>query len=377
MFMKGVLAIAMAASLPVDAEAATATRENGGTLADGRKTEAIVLKNTKGVSARILAFGATLQGLTAPDRRGHFEDIVLGLPDAGAYEAKQPFFGVTVGRYANRIAGGKFTLDGTTYSLPLNDKVNSLHGGGKGFDVQLWTVESVKSGPVASVTLSLVSPEGDSGYPGELHSKVVYSLDEAGNLTIAFSATTTRPTIVNMTNHALFNLAGQGGSASAMDHILTIPASRYTPVNAALIPTGELRNVAGTAFDFRSGRKISLSLRKGEDSQLVIGRGYDHNFVIDAGLTAKPKLVARLVDPASGRAVDVLSTEPGVQLYTGNFIDGTVLGKNKRIYRMGDGVALEPQKFPDTPNQPAFGSARVEPGKPYSHTMVYRLSVMK
>lgn len=375
--MKGFLAVAMVTLLSTGGIAATAKREDGGTLADGRRTEAIVLKNSRGVSVRVLAFGATLQSLTAPDRKGCFADIVLGLPDAPAYEAKQTFFGVTVGRYANRIAGGKFTLDGTTYSLPLNDKTNSLHGGGKGFDVQLWTVESIESGPTASVTLTLVSPDGDAGYPGELHSKVVYSLDEVGNLTIAFSATTTRPTIVNMTNHALFNLAGQGGPHDAMDHVLTIPASRYTPVNDALIPTGELRSVADTPFDFRAGREIGLSLRDGRDAQLVIGRGYDHNFVIDAGLTTEPKLVARLEDPASGRVLDVLSTEPGVQLYTGNFIDGTVLGKDQSIYRMGDGIALEPQKFPDTPNQPAFGSARIEPGKPYLHTMIYRVSVKK
>ncbi|WP_427967901.1 aldose epimerase family protein [Altererythrobacter sp.] len=375
--MKGLLAAALVTLVSTGASAATAEREDGGTLADGRKTDAIVLKNSEGITARILAFGATLQSLKAPDRQGCFADVVLGLPDAPAYEAKQTFLGVTVGRYANRIAGGKFTLDGTTYSLPLNDKTNSLHGGGKGFDSQLWTVESVKSGPVASVTLSLVSPDGDAGYPGELHSKVVYSLDEAGNLAISFSATTTKPTIVNMTNHALFNLAGQGGPRDAMDHVLTIPASRYTPVNDALIPTGELRSVEGTPFDFRAGRTIGRSLRDGHDPQLVIGRGYDHNFVIDTGLTAKPKLVARLEDPGSGRVVEVLSTEPGVQLYTGNFLDGTVLGKGQSIYRMGDGIALEPQKFPDTPNQPAFGSARVEPGKPYSHTMIYRVSVSK
>ncbi|WJT00988.1 aldose epimerase family protein [Novosphingobium humi] len=365
------------AILASGAHAATARREDGGKLADGRAVEAVTLANGHGVSARILAYGATLQKFIAPDRQGKSADIVIGLPDAGAYEARQSFFGVTVGRYANRIAGGKFTLDGQTYQLPLNDKVNSLHGGGKGFDRQLWKVESVTSGKTASVVLRHISPDGDSGYPGTLDATVTYSLDETGNLTIAFAAKTDKPTIVNMTNHALFNLAGEGGARDAMDEVLTISASHYTPVNAALIPTGELRAVAGTPFDFRKGRVVGQSLRDGRDPQLVIARGYDHNFAIDAGLTKAPKLLARLADKSSGRVLEVLSTEPGVQFYTGNFIDGTMLGKNGHIYRMGDGIALEPQKFPDTPNQPAFGSARIDAQHPYAHTMVYRVSVAK
>ncbi|WCT79845.1 aldose epimerase family protein [Novosphingobium humi] len=365
------------AILAPGAHAATARREDGGKLADGRAVEAVTLANGHGVSARILAYGATLQKFIAPDRQGKSADIVIGLPDAGAYEARQSFFGVTVGRYANRIAGGKFTLDGQTYQLPLNDKVNSLHGGGKGFDRQLWKVESVTSGKTASVVLRHISPDGDSGYPGTLDATVTYSLDETGNLTIAFAAKTDKPTIVNMTNHALFNLAGEGGARDAMDEVLTISASHYTPVNAALIPTGELRAVAGTPFDFRKGRVVGQSLRDGRDPQLVIARGYDHNFAIDAGLTKAPKLLARLADKSSGRVLEVLSTEPGVQFYTGNFIDGTMLGKNGHIYRMGDGIALEPQKFPDTPNQPAFGSARIDAQHPYAHTMVYRVSVAK
>jgi aldose 1-epimerase len=373
---KGWTGLAMAATLvSTNAWAATAQREDGGTLADGRKVEAIVLSNSHGVSARVLAFGATLQKLMAPDRAGKVADIVLGLEDGGAYEARQTFFGVTVGRYANRIAGGKFVLDGKTYQLPLNDKVNSLHGGGKGFDSQLWTVDKVSSGPVASVVFSHVSPDGDSGYPGTLKVTVTYSLDEAGNLQIAFGASTDKPTIVNMTNHALFNLAGEGGQRDAMDEVLTIPAGHYTPVNAALIPTGELRAVDGTPFDFRKGRVVAEGLRDARDAQIVSGHGYDHNFAIDAGLTKTPKLLAKLEDRQSGRVLEVLSTEPGVQFYTGNFIDGTIRGKNGHLYRMGDGIALEPQKFPDTPNQPAFGSARIDAQHPYSHTMIYRVTV--
>jgi len=374
----GWLVAACALALLADgAQAAEAHRDDGGRLADGRTVDAIVLSNAHGVSARILAYGATLQQFIAPDRDGHPADIVLGLPDAGAYEAHETYFGVTVGRFANRIAGGTFTLDGKVYRLPLNDRANSLHGGTHGFDRQLWTVESVTSGKVASVVFTHVSPDGDSGYPGELHVKVAYSLDEDGDLQIAYSATTDRPTIVNMTNHALFNLAGEGGARDAMGQVLTIPASRYTPVNKALIPTGELRPVAGTPFDFRAPRIIGASLRDGGDAQLVIAHGYDHNFVVDQGLTATPKPLARLEDPVSGRTLDVLSTEPGVQFYTGNFLDATVQGKHRHLYRMGDGVALEPQKFPDTPNQPSFGSARVDSEHPYRHIMIYRVSVTK
>lgn len=365
------------ALLPGLALAAQARREDGGTLADGRKVEAIVLSNGHGVSARILAYGATLQQFIAPDRKGRPADIVLGLPDAGAYEAHETYFGVTVGRVANRIAGGTFTLDGKRYQLPLNDRVNSLHGGPNGFDRQLWTVAKVTSGKLASAVFTHVSPDGDSGYPGELHVTVTYSLDEAGNLQIAYDATTDKPTIVAMTNHALFNLAGEGGARDAMGERLTIPAAHYTPVDKALIPTGELRAVAGSPFDFRKPRVIGQALRDGSDAQIVIAHGYDHNFAIDQGLTATPKPLARLEDPVSGRVLDVLSTEPGVQFYTGNFLDGTVLGKHRHLYRMGDGVALEPQKFPDTANQSAFGSVRVDPAHPYHHVMIYRVSTAR
>jgi aldose 1-epimerase len=224
------------------------------------------------------------------------------------------------------------------------------------------------------VSLSLTSADGDQGYPGTVDVRVTYALDETGSLTIDFDATTNAPTIINLTNHALFNLAGEGSAGGVLSHRLQMPASRYTPVNAALIPSGEQRAVAGTVFDFTRGRLIAQGLRDGTDPQIVIGRGYDHNFVLDAGLTAEPKLVARLEEPGSGRMLEVLSTEPGVQVYTGNFLDGTRAGKCGHLYRMGDGIALEPQKFPDSPNQPRFVSARVDPGRPYHHRMIFRLS---
>ena len=371
------MAAVSAILLASPAWAADARRETAGKLKDGTPVEAVTLSNKKGVSARILTYGATLQTLKGPDRRGKIADVTLGYDDLAAYVDRPNYYGVTVGRYANRIAGGRFALDGKSYQLPLNDKTNSLHGGGQGFDKKVWRVLSVTDGPTASVVLALTSPDGDSGYPGKLDVKVTYSLDETGALTIAFDAASDKPTIVNMTNHALFNLAGEGSPAGAMGHVLTVPARAYTPVNAALIPTGELRPVAGSVFDFRRPRVIGEGLRDGSDEQIRFGLGYDHNFALDKGVTARPELAARLEDPGSGRVLEVLSTEPGLQFYTGNFLDGTNAGKSSHLYRMGDGIALEPQKFPDAPNQPGFVSARVDPGKPYRHVMVYRLSVTR
>lgn len=370
------LAVACAAGISVTspALAAEAKRAPAGTLADGTPIEAVTLSNDHGISARILTYGATLQQLFVPDRQGKRNDVLLGYDDLASYVERPNFFGVTVGRYANRIAGGRFSLDGKTYQLPLNDKVNSLHGGGKGFDKVVWKIVSLRSGPEARLVLSYSSPDGDAGYPGRLDVTVTYALDETGALTIAFDANTTRPTVVNITNHAIFNLAGEGSPAGAMDHLLTVPAKAYTPVNTNLIPTGELRPVAGLVFDFRAPRRIADGLRDGRDEQIRFGRGYDHNFVLDKGVTSEPELAARLEDPASGRVLDVLTTEPGIQLYTGNFLDGTYLGKSGHVYRMGDGIALEPEKFPDSPNHPAFPSARVDPGKPYRHVMIYRFS---
>lgn len=357
--------------------ATEASRAPAGKLADGTAVELITLTNAQGVSARILTYGATLQSLIAPDREGKGADVLLGYDDLAGYVDHPNYFGVTVGRYANRIGGGTFTIDGKSYQLPRNDKVNSLHGGGKGFDKQLWKVVSVKSGPTASVLLSHSSPDGDSGYPGQIDASVTYALDESGALTISFDAKTSKPTIVNMTNHAIFNLAGEGAVGGALGHLLTIPAKAYTPVDANLIPTGELKPVEGGLFDFRTARRVEDGIRDGRDPQIVFGRGYDHNWALDKGLTKTPELAARLEDPASGRVLEVLTTEPGVQFYAGNFLDGTLVGKQGHLYRMGDGIALEPQKFPDSPNKPNFPSARVDPGKPYRHVMVYRLSVKR
>jgi len=372
--MKAALVVA-ALGVAMPAVAADAVREQAGRLADGSPVEAVTLSNARGIEARVITYGATLQSLVAPDRNGVRAEVTLGFDTAEEYESKPSYYGVTVGRFANRIAGGRFTLDGATYQLPQNNNGNSLHGGAEGFDKRNWRIVSVSSGPVASVVMALTSPDGDQGYPGKLEVTVTYSLDDGGDLTIAFDASTDKPTVVNMTNHALFNMAGDGAPEGTARQMLTIPASAYTPVSETLIPTGELRPVAGTVFDFRTPRLIALGLRDGRDQQIVYGRGYDHNFALDKGQTAEPQLAARLEDPVSGRVLEVLSTEPGVQFYTGNFLDGTSAGRSGRMYRMGDGIALEPQKFPDAPNQPAFASARVDPGKPYRHVMIYRLSV--
>ncbi|KQN15357.1 aldose epimerase [Sphingomonas sp. Leaf28] len=374
----GIIVATMLAALSTQAaDAADVKRAPAGTLKDGTAIEAVTLSNAHGVSARILSYGATLQSLMGPDRNGKIADVVLGYDDLASYVDHPNFFGVTVGRYANRIAGGRFTLDGKTYQLPLNDKTNSLHGGGNGFDKVAWTIVSAKSGPTATLVLGYRSPDGDSGYPGTLDVTVTYTLDDAGNLGISYDAKTDKPTIVNMTNHAIFDLGGEGSAAGTYGHRLTIPAKAITPVGETLIPTGALQPVAGTVFDFRGGRIVGEGIRDGRDQQIRYGHGYDHNFALDKGLTAKPELAARLEDPLSGRVLEVLTTEPGVQFYTGNFLDGTFVGKQGHLYRMGDGIALEPQKFPDAPNKPSFVSARVDPGKPYHHAVIYRLSVAR
>lgn len=357
--------------------AATAERTPAGTMADGTVIEAVTLTGANQVSARIISFGATLQSLTAPDRDGELADVLLGFDDAADYVVKPNYFGVTVGRFANRIDQGRFVLDGKTYQVSQNNKGNSLHGGEVGFDTRLWRIVALTQGKRASVTLALTSADGDQGYPGKVEAQVTYTLDDAGQLTISFDATTDRPTVINMTNHAIFNLAGEGAPGGALGHLLTIPAAAITPVSASLIPTGALRPVEGTAFDFRTPQTLDSRIRDGRDEQILFGRGYDHNFALDKGVTRTPEPAARLEDPVSGRVLEVLTTEPGVQLYTGNFLDGTVTGKGGHLYRMGDGIALEPQKFPDAPNQPRFVSARVDPGKPYRHVMIYRLSVAR
>jgi aldose 1-epimerase len=348
----------------------TAMRSTFGHLPDGRVVDAVLLMSPGGVSARVVALGACLQSLCAPDRDGAVADVVLGYDDVAAYLADANYLGVTIDRYANRIAYGRFTLDGAAYQVERNGGAHALHAGG--FDNALWRIQLIDSGAAASVEFALDSPDGACGFPGAVAATVRYSLAVDGALSIGFRATVSRPTILNLTNHATFNLAGEA-AGSALDHRLMIAAGGFTPVDAALIPTGEVRAVTGTVFDFTRPRRLAEGLHDSREPQLRHGGGYDHNFVLDKGLSAAPGLAARLTDPGSGRVLEVLTTEPGLQLYSGNFLHGRVPGKGGRLYRPGDGIALEPQKFPDTPNQPAFGSARVDPATPYRHDMVYRL----
>jgi aldose 1-epimerase len=375
---KAALALALVVWMSAaPAWAAEAKREVFGTLADGREVAAVVLSNGNGMSVRVLAYGALLQQLTVPGREGA-ADVVLGYDGLEGYLAAPNYFGVSVGRYANRIGGAQFTLDGRTYQLARNDGPNSLHGGALGFDKRLWTIARVEQGPArASVTLTYRSPDGEEGYPGTLDVSATYALNEQNELEVTYGATTDKATVVNLTNHAYFNLAGASSAVSALDALLTIPADNYTPVDATLIPTGEIRPVAGSAFDFRQPTRIGDRVRHGDDEQLRIGRGYDHNWVVSRSPVDGVQLLARLEDPGSGRVMEVLSNQPGVQFYSGNFLDGTVTGKAGAIYRQGDALCLEPQVFPDTPNRPAFGSARLDPGMQYRNVIVYRFSVRR
>jgi len=351
--------------LPAVACAADYSRAPFGQTPSGETVEAITLTNARGVSATVITYGATLQALVAPDRNGKTADIALGFGDAQTYVKTASYFGASVGRFANRIGKGRFTLDGKTYQLALNNNgVAALHGGTKGFDKVVWKVLDVKKGPVASVTLGHVSPDGEEGYPGTLTATATYALDEQNQLTITYGATTDKPTIVNITNHALFNMAGEGAPEGAMGNVLTLPADGYTPVDAELIPTGATTPVAGTVFDFRKPTAVGDRIRDASDPQIVVGRGYDHNYVLNGASGGALRLAARLTDPKSGRTLEILSEQPGIQFYAGNFMDGTTVGKSGKIYRQGDGIALEPQHFPDAPNKPNFAPFGSIPARP-------------
>ncbi|MBE1527292.1 aldose 1-epimerase [Sphingopyxis sp. OAS728] len=368
----GAAAAALVAATP--ALGAEATQSTFGKMPDGRSVPAVTLTNANGISATVIALGATLQSVVMPDRDGKKADVALGYDNLSDYIDKPQYFGSTVGRFANRLAGGRFKLDGKTWQTPVNNGANALHGGTLGFDKVLWEVTSVKSGPTASVTLRYVSPDGDQGYPGTMTVDAIYSLDEKNDLRIEYVATTDRPTIANITNHAYWNLSGEGSANGAMGHVVTIPAESYLPTDSGAIPTGEYRPVAGTVFDFRKPTAIGDRVRDARDEQIVFGRGYDHNWVIGRKVTADQHLMARVEDPASGRGFELWSNQPGLQMYSGNFFDATTHGKDKKIYRIGDALVMEPQIFPDAPNQRNFPVARLAPGETYRNVMTYRLT---
>lgn len=344
-----------------------------GLLADGTEVEAVTLANARGMKVRIMTYGASLQSVIVPDRKGRAEDVTLGHDGIEPYLDQPQYFGATVGRVANRIAGGRFTLDGREYHVPRNNGSNALHGGERAFDKVNWSV--VDERPDSSVTLEYVSPDGDQGFPATLTATATYVLDDRNCLSVEYVASTDGPTIVNLSNHVYWNLAGEGAERGAMGHLLTIPADHFLPTDAAAIPTGELRDVSDTPFDFRQPTAIGERVRDSTDQQIRFGRGYDHNWVLARTVSEVPRLLARLEDPVSGRVMETWSNQPGLQFYSGNFLDSTSSGKSGRLYRMGDAVALEPQMFPDTPNRPEFGSVRLDPGEVYRNLIEWRFSI--
>jgi len=332
----------------------------------------------------VLTYGGIIQTLEVPDASGEVENVVLGFDDLAGYVEDNnpgPYFGALIGRYGNRIAGGSFELDGTTYQLPLNNGPNTLHGGPAGFDTKVWEATDVSNDDVAALELELVSEDGDQGFPGTLTSTVTYTLDADARLEVHYEATTDAATVVNLTQHTYWNLAGEN-SGSIYDHELQIDASGYTPVDETLIPTGEIAPVEGTPFDFRQPTAIGERIRQ-DDQQLLYGQGYDHNWALDRegngareGSDSEDALeqAAVLRDPGSGRTLTISTTEPGLQFYSGNFLDGTLVGTGGTIYRQGDGLALETQHYPDSPNQPDFPSTTLLPAEVYDSTTVFQLS---
>jgi aldose 1-epimerase len=340
-----------------------------GTLPDGRAVELFTLTNAHGVEIRAMTYGAIITAIYTPDRNGRRDDIVLGFDSVAGYLSGSPYFGAVVGRYANRIAGGHFTLDGVTYTLARNNGPNSLHGGLRGFDKVLWSAEPVRSDSAVGVRLRYTSPDGEEGYPGTLQVQVTYTLTAHDELIVDYDATTDKATPLNLSQHTYWNLHGHG-QGDILDHVLSLDASRYTPVDSTLIPTGEIAPVAGTPFDFRTPAAVGARIDAANE-QLRFGHGYDHNWVLDQPRPGTLSHAARLVDPVSGRAIDVSTTEPGIQFYAGNFLDGTIKGRGGQVYGHRGALCLETQHFPDSPNHPNFPSTILRPGQRYqSRTIV-------
>ncbi len=347
------------------------TQRAFGKTADGRQVDLYTLTNNNGVEVSIMTWGGAVVSLKTPDRTGKLDDVVLGFDNFDTYLKPPPYFGSIIGRYGNRIGGARFKIGAAEYKLPANDGPNTLHGGATGFDKVLWTARDVSDAQAPRLELTYVSKDGDEGFPGNLSTSVVYSLTADNELRIDYSATTDKETVVNLTNHSYFNLSGTA-AGDVLGHELTVYAEKFTPVDKTLIPTGELRNVEGTPFDFRKPTPIGARINQDEE-QLKLGRGYDHNFVLTSGGGALAP-AARVYDPKSGRVMEVLTTEPGIQFYTGNFLDGTFTGKGGKVYSVRTGLCLETQHFPDSPNKPQFPSTLLKPGAKYQTTTVYKFS---
>ena len=346
-----------------------------GKTPDGQPVDLYVLTNKNGVEAAITNYGGAVVSLKVPDRNGKFADVVLGYDSLDGYVNDKSYFGAIVGRYGNRIGHAQFSLDGKTYTLAKNNGENSLHGGIKGFNKAVWAAKELPAKNGQSLELTYPSKDGEEGFPGNLHVRVVYTLTDSNELKIEYSATTDKKTVVNLTNHTYFNLAGPG-SGDILGHQLVIEADKFTPVDASLIPTGELRDVLGTPLDFRKATAIGARIDQ-DDEQLKLGHGYDHNFVLRRAAGAPISLAARVVEPNTGRVLEVWTTEPGVQFYTGNFLDGTARGKGGLTYARRSAFCLETQHFPDSPNQPKFPSVVLNPGEKYSTTTTYKFTTEK
>ena len=338
-------------------------------MPDGRNVSLYTLHNEKGMEAKITDYGGIVVSLTSPDRDGKYADIVLGYDNLAGYLKDTPYFGALIGRYGNRIAKGQFTLNGKSYTLAVNNGENALHGGKVGFDKVLWTAHTKTSSVGQSLELTYVSKDGEEGYPGTLTVKAVYTLTENNTLRLDYTATTDADTVVNLTHHGYFNLAGKG---DILGHQVYIKSDKFTPVDKGLIPTGELRPVAGTPFDFNTPTAIGARVNA-EDEQIKFGGGYDHNWVINKA-DGEITVMARVYEPTTGRVMEVSSTEPALQFYCGNFLDGTITGKNGRVYQHRNAFCMEPQHYPDSPNHPAFPSVVLKPGQTYKNTIIYGFS---
>ncbi len=347
-------------------------QQHWGSIGSGEQIQLYTLRNSKGMEASITNYGGRLVTLKVPDRDGKLEDVVLGCDDLEGYLQNNPYFGALVGRYANRIANGEFTLDGKLYKLARNNGENSLHGGLKGFDKVAWNARTVSTNDGPSLELTYLSKDGEEGYPGNLNVTATYFLTEDNDLTVEFYATTDKDTVLNLTNHSYFDLAGQS-AGKILDHRVFINADKFTPVNANLIPTGELRDVEGTPFDFRKPMAIGERIND-KDEQLQYGEGYDHNFVLN-GSGNELSLAGRVVDPKSGRVMEVLTTQPGVQFYTGNHLGPSIKGKDGTEYGARFGFCLETQHFPNSPNQPSFPSTELKAGQRFRRSTIFRFSV--
>lgn len=355
---------------------ATVTQEPFGIMSDGDEVDLFTLTNANGVEVKVITYGAIIVSLKVPDRNGALDDVVLGFDGLSGYVGETPYFGALIGRYGNRIGGARFELEGTTYQLAANNGPNHLHGGRRGFDKVVWDARPLERGNGAGVVFRRTSAAGEEGYPGALSVQVSYTLTNADELIFDYLATTDAATPVNLTQHSYFNLAGDG-SGDVLGHLLTLNASRYTPVDAGLIPTGELAGVQGTPFDFRAPHAIGERIGA-DDEQIRLGGGYDHNFVLDRGEAGPDELVlaARVEEPTTGRVLEVRTTEPGLQFYSGNFLDGTLTGKRGAVYRHRYGFCLETQHFPDSPNKPEFPSTILQPGEEYRSRTVLSFGVM-